>query len=363
MKPNLKHILASPIAMLALVPTVPLHAQMASEAPATIIGQSDISDNLPVESRSELENIQPSDIWSGGQRLVPIETPKGTFNVWIKRVGYNPKLKLLLLHGGPAVPSNYFAAFDSFLPAQGIEYYYYDQLGSGRSDQPDDDDLWTIDRFVSEVEQVRVAIGGDQSNFCLLGHSGGGILAIEYALAHPDQLKCLVISNMMASIPAYNDYAETVLKPQMDPTKLKIVEELERTGKVDDPRYMGILIPEFYEKHILRRPAAEWPEPVNYAFANANQHIYTLMQGPSELGASGRIVDWDRFNDLKRIAAPTLVISGQYDTMNPAYMAAMAAQLPRGELLATQGSHLAMYDDQKPYFDGLLAFLKSQEAK
>ena len=299
------------------------------------------------------------DAWSGGARLVPVHTPKGDFRVWVKRTGNNPKLKLLLLHGGPGATHDYFEAFDSFLPAAGVEYYYYDQLGSGRSDRPDDDDLWTTARFVEEVEQVRQAIGADKSNFCLLGHSWGGILAMEYALAHQDELKCLVISNMMASIPAYNEYAGTVLKPQMAPAKLALIEQLEKSGKTDDPRYMGTLMSEFYERHILRRPAAEWPEPVTYSFdpAHMNQHIYVLMQGPSEMSASGRLERWDRFADLKRITVPALVISGKYDTMDPAYLARMSKELPKGELLATNGGHMAFYDDQPAYFAGLTKFL------
>jgi len=298
-----------------------------------------------------------ADSWSGGARMVPIQTPKGEFNVWIKRTGNNPRLKLLLLHGGPAMSHNALEVFDSFLPAEGIEYYQYDQLGSGHSARPDDDDLWTIDRFVSEVDQVRQAIGGDKSNFCLLGHSWGGMLAMEYALAHPDQIKCLVISNMMASIPAYNAYADRVLKPRMDQAILAEILALEKAGKTSEPRYMELLIPNWYEQHFLRRPFAQWPEPVTRE-GGVNQHIYSLMQGPSEMGASGRLVNWDRFADLKRIAAPTLVISGTNDTMDPAYMAAMAKQLPHGELLATNGGHMAFYDDQPAYFRGLSAFLR-----
>ena len=304
------------------------------------------------------DNSGHADAWSGGSRMVEIATPKGKFHVWVKRVGNNPRLKLLLLHGGPGATHEYLEAFDSFLPKEGVEYYYYDQLGSGNSDTPNDDDLWTIARFVSEVDQVRQAIGGTKDNFCLYGQSWGGLLVIEYALAHQDQLKCLVISNMMASVPAYNDYANRVLKPQMDPASLKLVEQLEAQGKTDDPRYMGVLVPQFYEKHILRRPAAEWPDGVNRAFAHINRHLYTLMQGPSELGASGRTANWDRFADLKRINVPTLVMSGKYDTMDPAYMARMAKQLPHGELAATNGSHMALYDDQQAYFAKLTAFLR-----
>jgi len=298
------------------------------------------------------------DAWSGGARMVPISTAKGDFHVWVKRVGNNPHLKLLLLHGGPGATHEYFEAFDSFLPKEGVEYYYYDQLGSGFSDQPNDDDLWTIPRFVSEVDQVRQAIGGTKDNFCLLGHSWGGMLAMEYALAHQDQLKCLIISNMMASIPAYNDYAKKVLEPQMDQAALKRILDMEKTGKTEQPDYMGLLMPNWYSQHILRRPADQWPDPVNRGFGHMNRHIYVLMQGPSEMGASGTLEKWDRFADLKRITVPTLVISGKYDTMDPAYMAKMAKQLPHGELAATNGGHMAMYDDQPTYFAKLTAFLR-----
>jgi len=307
---------------------------------------------------SYFDNSDHPDAWSGGARMVPISTPKGNFHVWVKRVGNNPKLKLLLLHGGPAATHEYLEAFDSFLPKEGVEYYYYDQLGAGNSDQPNDDDLWTLPRFVSVVDEVRQTIGGNKDNFCLYGQSWGGMLAMEYALAHQDQLKCLIISNMMASSPAYNAYAKNVLEPQMDQAFLRQVQQMEAQGKTEDPAYMAILVPQYYEKHLLRRPAAQWPDPVNRAFAHLNRHIYVLMQGPSEMGMSGRLENWDRFADLKRIQVPTLVISGKYDTMDPAYMAAMAKQLPYGELAATNGSHLALYDDQQTYFAKLIAFLR-----
>src|SRR5712692_11988121 len=97
---------------------------------------------------SYFHNTGRGDAWSGGVRMIPIETPKGDFRVWTKRVGNNPTVKILLLHGGPGATHEYFEACDSFLPGAGIEYHYYDQLGSAWSDQPDDPDLWTIPRFV-----------------------------------------------------------------------------------------------------------------------------------------------------------------------------------------------------------------------
>jgi proline iminopeptidase len=170
------------------------------------------------------------DVVSGGVKMIPVQTPKGTFHVWTKRVGNNPRIKVLLLHGGPGATHEYFEAFDSYFPAAGVEYYYYDQLGSAYSDQPDMPELWELPRFVEEVEQVRQALGLDQNNFYLLGQSWGGILAMEYALKYQQHLKGLIISNMVASIPAYNEYAQKVLMPAMDQKALAEIKRLEAGG-------------------------------------------------------------------------------------------------------------------------------------
>ena len=298
-----------------------------------------------------------------GVRMIPISTPKGEFRVWTRRVGDNPRIRLLLLHGGPGATHQYFTACEDFLPAAGIEYIYYDQLGSAHSDQPDDPDLWTVPRFVDEVEQVRVALGLDRDSFYLLGHSWGGMLAIEYALEHQQHIKGLVISNMMSSGPAYNAYAEQVLMPTMDQDVLAEIKRLEATGATDDPRYMELLVPHHYEHHVLRRPADEWPPDVLAAFQAINQSIYVPIQGPSELGAGGLLLTWDRTADLPRITVPTLVIGAEHDTMDPAFMEMMATRLPRGEYLhCPEGSHMAMYDDQAAWFAGLIDFIRRVDA-
>jgi proline iminopeptidase len=311
-----------------------------------------------------LDSTDRSDRLSGGAVMIPITTPKGTFRVWTKRVGSNPTLKVLLLHGGPGATHEGFEAFDSYLPAAGIEYYYYDQLGSAYSDQPDDPDLWELDRFVDEVEQVRVALGLDSSNFVLFGQSWGGLLAMEYALHHGDALKGLVISNMMSNCRAYNAYAEDVLMPAMDQVALAEIKGLEARGDIENPRYMELLLEHHYAQHVLRMPLEAWPEPLARMFPKINQAVYVLMQGPSELGLSGRLLDWDRTEDLGRIEVPTLVIGARHDTMDPAFMADMARRLPRGRYLhCPDGSHCAMYDDQEVYFAGLVDFLLGLDAQ
>ena len=105
--------------------------------------------------------------------MIPIRTPGGTFRVWTERFGNNPMTKVLLLHGGPGATHEVFESFESYLPQEGIEFIYYDQLGSAFSDQPTDSTLWTLPRFVEEVEQVRVALGLNKDNFYLFGQSWG----------------------------------------------------------------------------------------------------------------------------------------------------------------------------------------------
>ncbi|HZM16130.1 MAG TPA: proline iminopeptidase-family hydrolase [Candidatus Krumholzibacteria bacterium] len=303
------------------------------------------------------------DILAGGVQMIPVTTPAGTFRVWTKRIGNNPRIKLLLLHGGPGFTHEYLEAFDSYLPGAGIEYYYYDQLGSHYSDQPEAPELWDTARFVDEVEQVRQALGLDRDNFFLLGHSWGGLLALEYALAHQEHLKALIISNMMASVPAYNAYADSVFHSSMDPAVLAELKNLEAAQDYGNPRYMGLLIPHHYELHVLRIPHDQWPDPVQRAFAHMNPAIYIPMQGPSELGASGKLVRWDRSADLGKIAVPALTIGAAYDTMDPKHMEWMAGRMQKGHYLhCPKGSHLALYDDQEVYMRGVIDFILGVDA-
>ena len=307
------------------------------------------------------DNSGRDDVLSGGVKMIPIQTPSGEFHVWTKRIGNNPKIKVLLVHGGPGATHEYFECFDSFFPKEGFEYYYYDQLESAYSDQPNDTSLWNIPHFVEEVEQVRKALGLNKDNFYLYGQSWGGILATEYALKYPENLKGLIISNMMVSIPDYIKYANEVLGPQLDPAVLSEIKALEAAGDFTSPRYLGLISENYYPEHVLRMPLEEWPEPVVRSFSRINGDFYTRMQGPSEFGVVGdaKIKNWDRKADLSKIKVPTLTMGGTFDTMDPEHMKWMAEELPYGRYAhCPKGSHLSMYDDQEVYFEQLTQFIK-----
>lgn len=301
-----------------------------------------------------------AEVQTGNIKLIPIETPVGKFKVWTKRVGDNPTIKVLLLHGGPACTHEYFECFENFFPQQNIEFYYYDQLGSYYSDQPADTSLWHLDRFVEEVEQVRKALNLTKDNFYLLGHSWGGILAMQYALKYQSNLKGLIISDMMSNCPKYGKYADEVLSKQMDKMVLDSIHMLEAKKDFANPAYMRLLYKNYYEKHICRFPNEEWPDPVQRTFKHLNSVIYTQMQGPSEFGIGGNLANWDVSDLLKNITTPTLTIGAHYDSMDPEFMKWMSTQFPNGSYLyCANGSHMCMYDDQQTYFNGLIKFIKA----
>lgn len=298
-----------------------------------------------------------------GVRMILIDTPKGRFKVWTKRVGRNPRVKVLLLHGGPGATHEYLEVFDNYFPGEDIEYFYYDQLGSYYSDNPDEPELWEVDRFVEEIEQVRIALDLSRQNFYLYGQSWGGILAIEYALKYQEHLKGLIISNMMSSVPAYNQYAETVLMPEMDQEALAKIKGFEAAKDYANPQYAKLLMEHHNVHHVLRMPEEQWPKKVKRSFGMTNKSIYIPMQGPSELGASGKLANWDRSGDLIKIRIPTLVIGGRFDTMDPKHMRWMAGELWNGRYLhCVNGSHLPMYDDAGNYFRGLFKFIWDVES-
>lgn len=307
-----------------------------------------------------LDFSKRDDQFTGGIKMIPISTPIGKFNVWTKRVGNNPKIKVLLLHGGPGLTHECFESFDGYFPQESIEYIYYDQLGSYYSDQLNDKRLWTNERFVEEVEQVRKALKLDNTNFYLLGQSWGGILAMEYALKYQKNLKGLIISNMMASAPAYNKYAEDVLGPQLDPKVFAQIKTFEKNKDYTNPKYTELLFKYYYTEHILRMPVDQWPESINRAFKHLNPNVYVLMQGPSEFGITGdaTLKDWDITSKLKTLKVPTLAIGSKYDTMDPEHMKWISKEVKNGRFLfCPNGSHLSQYDDQEHYFSGIIQFL------
>ncbi len=293
------------------------------------------------------------EVKTGGIRMIPVD---GKYHVWTKRVG-SGKIKVLTLHGGPGATHEYFECFEDFLPQAGIQFYYYDQLGSAYSDQPNEKSLWTVDRFREEVEQVRAALG--LKDFYLFGHSWGGMLAVEYALKYQKHLKGLVISDMTASIESY-ERSIGKLRSELPEEVLAVLEKYEARGEYEAPEYQEVLLGKVYSKHLCRLDP--WPDPVLRTFKHLATSVYHTMQGPNEFVVTGNFKQWNRWNDLPRIGVPTLVTGARYSTMDPEDIRKMARAIPNARvLICEKGSHLAMYDDQEAYFAGLIRFFQDVE--
>jgi proline iminopeptidase len=303
------------------------------------------------QSSSVSDDLNPGGIRVAGIRMIPVVD--GKYKVWTKRIGSGP-VKVLLLHGGPGFTHDYLEAMESFLPQAGIEMYYYDQLGVGNSDVPDDPALWTLPRYLTEVEEVRRGLGLD--HFVLYGHSWGGILAMEYALNYQQHLRGLVISNMTAGTRSYLKRTASLKTQFLSPDTLAQFNALEAAKKYDDPAYTRIVTEDLYPKMICR--LKPWPEPVTRAFRLANEKIYNQMQGKSEFEVTGNLKDWERWDRLHEIKVKTLTVGSTYDEMDPDDMRKMAKLMPNAACaICPNGSHLDLWDDQSVYFQHLLGFL------
>ena len=321
-------------------------------AAANPIATSASAQQSSQKSSHPTDNLNPPGIRTAGIRMVPVAG--GKYKVWTKRMGRGP-IKVLLLHGGPGFSHEYLEAMESFLPEAGIEMYYYDQLGCNNSDHPEDTSLWTLPRYLEEVEEVRRGLGLE--NFVLYGHSWGGILAMEYALNYQQHLRGLVISNMTAGVESYLKRTASI-KLQLPPEKLAQLNALEAKQAYDSPEYEKIMMEDLYPKMICR--THPWPNSVERAFAHANQTIYVQMQGKSEFLVTGNLKDWERWNRLHEIKVKTLTIGARYDEMDPEDMKKMATLMPNASsVVCPNGSHLCMWDDQDFYFKHFLNFLHS----
>ncbi|CAN5214687.1 proline iminopeptidase-family hydrolase [soil metagenome] len=306
-------------------------------------------------SKNENGVPQYTDVKAGGVRMITVD---GKYQVWTKKIG-DGNIKVLLLHGGPGFTHDYFECFEDFLPPSGIEFYYYDQLGSGNSDMPADTALWNIPRFVEEVEQVRQGLGLD--NFYLLGHSWGSMLAMEYLQKYQSHVKGAVLSNMTAGIKSYVTYSEELKKKLFTAADLKKYDSLDKLKSYASPEYQELLMTKLYGTVVCRLDP--WPEPLMRAFKKANTSIYIQMQGVDEFHVTGNFKNWEMWDRLSNITIPTLVIGGMKDEMNPEDMKREGQLIPNSRTyLCPEGSHLSMYDDQQNYFNSLIGFLKDVDS-
>lgn len=284
------------------------------------------------------------------------------YKTWYRIVGDldNPRpgtFPVLMLHGGPGVPHDYLESLEAFAET-GRPVIFYDQLGCGNSDRPDDPGMWNVQLFIDELATVRKELALDRIH--LLGQSWGGMLAMEYALTQPEGIVSLTIASSPASMPLWVQEANRLreeLPPEVQQTLLKH----EEAGTTSDPAYEEAMMA-FYERYVCR--VVPFPDYVQRAFQKMGAQVYNTMNGPSEFHVIGVIKDWDIRDRLGEITFPTLLTSGRFDELTPMQAEIVANGVPGAEWVIFENSaHLPHAEEQERYLQVLNEFLTKVETK
>ena len=281
-----------------------------------------------------------------------LEVPGG--RVWFRSLGEGG-VPLILLHGGPGTPHDYLEALEPLSAHRRI--VFYDQLGCGNSPAPDDASLWTVERFMEELDAVRDGLGLDRVH--LFGSSWGGMLAMQYVLDRGRPPVSLVTAGSPASSPRWNQMAAGLLA-ELDPADRAEIERVEAAGIVEGPELDAAIRP-FYRRHVCRMDP--WPDGLLRSDAAANRRIYRYMAGPSEFRIVGTLRDWDIMDRLGEIAVPMLITGGEYDECRPEHLREIHARVPGSELrVIPDGSHLCFAERPEVYLPLVEDFLGRVEA-
>jgi proline-specific peptidase len=272
------------------------------------------------------------------------------YQVWYRRVGNGGGIPLLVLHGGPAASHVYLEPLEALAADRTV--VFYDQLGCGQSDQPDDRSLWRMDRFVAEIDAVRDQLGLEQIH--LFGHSWGSWLAIEYMLTQPSGVMSLILASTSASVRQFA--AEMArLKAEMPSEIYQTLERFESFGGHHHDEYAQAVL-KFYSRHVCR--LNPWPEPLQRVSHSAANAVFQTLYGPNLLTVRGNVKDWDRTNRLDELSTPTLIMVGRHDVVTPTCAETLHRGIPNSQLVIfEESSHVAHLEETAKYLQVLADFL------
>jgi proline-specific peptidase len=281
-----------------------------------------------------------------------IDVPGGRVRQWT--YGEGGGVPLLCLHGGPGAPHDYLLALAALADKRRV--IFYDQLGCGESDKPDDMSLWTVERFMDELDCVRDALGLEDVH--LFGSSWGGMLAMNYLIERDRPSRTLITSGSPASSPRWNEICQELLD-EMPAAEREEIERLEAEGKMESPEYEEAMLP-FYRRHVCRLDP--WPDNVVRSFDRMATTIYWHMAGPSEFRIIGTLRDWDIMDRLGEIRVPTLVMGGEFDECRPAHLLEVHERIPGSRLeIVPGGSHLCFEERPDVVIPVLADFLAEHD--
>jgi proline-specific peptidase len=282
------------------------------------------------------------------------------YRTWYQVVGELPasggEPPLLVVHGGPGLPHDYLDDLAGVADGERA-VVFYDQLGCGHSDHPDDPALWAMETFLDELATLRAALGLDRVH--LLGHSWGGWLALEYALGRPPGLESLVLASTCASVPAFAAQTRR-LKQSLPPQVQQAIDRHEAAGTTNDPAYLQATMA--YRTRWLCR-LDPFPAHLVRSVANLSQEVYQTMVGPAEWKVTGNLKDWDVTAALGQLDLPVLVTSGRHDEMTPALVGPLVDGIRGAEWVVFEHSaHRATVEEPDRYRQVLGSWLGRVDA-
>ncbi|SDW20189.1 proline iminopeptidase-family hydrolase [Paenibacillus sp. CF384] len=283
-----------------------------------------------------------------------IEVPGG--KVWYVQVGDKGKTPLLVLHGGPG---NVHDPLKSALSALADErpVIFYDQLGSGNSDRPEDPSLWHTDRFVEELACIREALHLDDVH--VLGHSWGTMLASSYCIERrPIGIRSLILSSPCLSALRWKQDADRLLA-QLPEEMQQVIAAHEAEGTTDSEAY-GEAIKAYYNRHVCRLDP--WPDIMAESRPKGNKEVYLSMWGPSEFCPTGSLKTYDVTAQLHEIHAPTLFLCGRYDEATPEATQYYQSLVPGAKLhVFEESSHMGYLEETEAYLQVVRQFIRETE--
>jgi proline iminopeptidase len=277
--------------------------------------------------------------------------------VWYRIRGAGSGIPLVVLHGGPGGTS---CGFSALAPLGGERpIVTYDQLGSGRSGRPADRSLWTVERFVEELDLVRKQLGLERIH--LMGHSWGGSLAAAYVLSKGSKgIESLILSSALLSTPDWIRDAEE-LRKQLPPEVQRTLRKHELAGTTDDPEYRDAELE--YTRRFVRRKPSGLPNP-ECADSVGNKVIYEQMWGPSEFYATGSLKSFDLTGRLGELRLPVLLVVGEFDEATPKTAAQYQKLIQGSRLEVIPGAaHSQLGDNPEAALAALQFFLSSVEKR
>lgn len=278
------------------------------------------------------------------------------YEVLAYRYGPDPREAaqvLVCLNGGPGLPCDYLRDSHAELAREDLSVVFYDQLGCGRSDRPRQAGLWTLERYVDELEQLRAALGIQR--FHLLGHSWGTWLGTEYCLSHPERVASYIAADGAVDIPHLVGELQR-LRQALGQQTVNMMVRREADGSIAHPEYQAAITLLNY-RHVCRLDT--WPEALKRSIEGWNMDPYLAMQGPNEFTYTGNMKDWNRIPALPAITVPCLVLAGEHDELPPSCSRRMHDALPDSELVIFKDcSHMPFYERPELYFPVLRDFLR-----